>query len=146
MHAASCECTNKWQGGIKAKPGYDDGATGLILAKKAAGLTPYHDHGLFILLFFHMNPCTIAGVTGNIDTSAAHRVTQRITSMSVYDDRSVVHGIANGVLSIAVHLNQGTVQVCAQGVARGTIEGNAFVFEPAADIALPIAAIDTDRS
>ena len=102
--------------GIQSKDQNDP--TSLIFAQEASCSTTNHKHRHSFSVSFHVNTCTVSGVSFYIDLAAAHGISCRVADVSMNDDGTTVHGIANGILRISGDLDSRTVQIGSQCIPR----------------------------
>ena len=112
---------------IIRQPQNDYRSACLIFAQKAACLAAYDKCGLLFLVRLHMYSCTVACVAAHIYVTAAHRVADRVTDISVYNDSAVIHRVTDRVLRISHDLYLCTVEIRTQRVARDTADGHSLI-------------------
>ena len=124
--------------GIQSKDQNDP--TSLIFAQEASCSTTNHKHRHSFFVGFHVNTCTVSGVSFYIDLAAAHGISCRVADVSMNDDGATVHGIANGILRISGDLDSRTVQIGSQCIPRDTRNQDVPIPHACCNKSLPKAA------
>ena len=114
-----------------------------ILTEKITRLAAGNQHRPVVLVGLHMDADTVADVLEDVDSSAAHAVTENIAGMAVNDHLTGIHGVADIVLGIFIHDNGGAVHESSQVIARNTVNGNGDRLVDA--VADKILAVDIDQ-
>ena len=93
--------------GVQAQD--DDDTACLVFAQKTPGLSADDHQRDFVLISLHVNARAVAGISADIDLSAAHGIASGIPGAPVNDDRPGIHGVPDRILRVSVNRQRSAV-------------------------------------